>query len=245
MNDYADRMTQQNRDRSFKNRRPRDAATVIMLDKRDDRHHVLLGRRHDRHVFLPGKFVFPGGRVDATDGRAPAAAELDDTVVEKLLADMKRNGGSYRARALGLAAIREVFEETGIAIGRPHEGRLPKINQWNDFFGLGLAPDLSVLRFVARAVTPPGRPRRFDTRFFVVDMTETGHSTDEMMRPCDELDQLVWTPIDEASKLDMPAVTTVVLDELANRLPGDPHLKAPVPIPYYCWKRDRFVRYEI
>ena len=245
MNDYAERMTAANRDRSFKNRRPSDASTVIMLDRRDGRYHALLGRRHDRHVFLPGKYVFPGGRVDRSDGRMPAAAELRPDVTAKLLEDMKQGKGEHRARALALAAIREVFEETGIAIGRPQEGLRTRSSNWKDFYDLGLAPDLSVLNFIARAITPPGRPRRFDTRFFAVDMTETGHSTDEMMRPCEELDQLVWIPIDEADQLDTQPVTAVVLEELAGRLTHDPRLEAPAPIPYYRWVYDRFVRYEI
>ncbi|MCC0017352.1 MAG: NUDIX domain-containing protein [Rhodobiaceae bacterium] len=245
MKDYADRMTRANRDRSFKNRPPRDASTVILLDRSKGRYHALLGRRHDRHVFLPGKFVFPGGRVDRSDGRIPAAAELRPDVTDKLLLDMKRGKGARGARALALAAIREVFEETGIAIGRPYEGKPTRSPNWKDFFDLGLAPDLSVLHYVARAITPPGRPRRFDTRFFVIDMTETGHSTDEMMRPCDELDELVWIPVEDADKLDTQPVTTVVLEELAERLARDPLLTAPAPIPYYRWIRDRFVRFEI
>ena len=76
-------------------------------------------------------------------------------------------------------------------------------------------------------------------------MTETGHSTDEMMRPCDELDELVWIPVEDADKLDTQPVTTVVLEELAERLARDPLLTAPAPIPYYRWIRDRFVRFEI
>ena len=242
MKDYADRMTRANRDRSFKNRPPRDASTVILLDRSKGRYHALLGRRHDRHVFLPGKFVFPGGRVDRSDGRIPAAAELRPDVTDKLLLDMKRGKGAHGARALALAAIREVFEETGIAIGKPHDTCAPRATDWTDFFGLGLAPDLSVLRFVARAITPPRRPRRFDTRFFAIDMTQTGHSTDALMRPSEELEKLVWMPVTETSELKLPTITSVVLEELSGRLKEDPDLSRDLPVPYYHWVRGRFIR---
>lgn len=173
MTDYAQRMTEAEREQRWKNQRPRDASTVILLDRRESEPRVLLGRRHDRHVFLPGKYVFPGGRVDRGDGRVRAAAELDPRVQARLVNRMKQGQSLHRARALALAAVREVFEETGIAIGRPVPGIRSRARDWGAFYNLGLAPDLSGLRFIARAITPPRRPRRFDTRFFALDLTGT------------------------------------------------------------------------
>mgnify|MGYP000866471307 CR=1 FL=1 len=46
--------------------RPKDAATLILIDRSAETPKVLVGKRHDKVVFQPGKFVFPGGRVDAT-----------------------------------------------------------------------------------------------------------------------------------------------------------------------------------
>ena len=83
---------------------------------------VLMGKRHARHRFMPGKFVFPGGRVEPEDRRMAAAGVLDPHVEEKLNARVRRPSPNF-ARALALAAIRETFEETGLADRRPWLGR--------------------------------------------------------------------------------------------------------------------------
>jgi 8-oxo-dGTP pyrophosphatase MutT (NUDIX family) len=57
-------------------RRPVDAATLILVDRTAATPKVLVGKRHDKVVFMPGKFVFPGGRVDKTDNRVPVAAPI-------------------------------------------------------------------------------------------------------------------------------------------------------------------------
>ena len=46
---------------------PKDASTLILLDRSGSEPKVLMGKRHDRHVFMPGAYVFPGGRVDPID----------------------------------------------------------------------------------------------------------------------------------------------------------------------------------
>ena len=70
MNDPAQRLTEATRRRDHPNLRPRDAATLIIVDASGKKPKVLMGRRHERHSFMPGKFVFPGGRVDPADVRA-------------------------------------------------------------------------------------------------------------------------------------------------------------------------------
>src|SRR5215475_12174075 len=97
-------------------RRPRDASTLILVDRSGKVPQVLLGRRHDRHVFMPGKFVFPGGRVDPSDEHMPVARELDRHAEIRLLQRFPQ-GSPVRARALALAAIRETCEETGLLLG--------------------------------------------------------------------------------------------------------------------------------
>src|SRR5690606_13151979 len=103
------------------NVRPRDAATLILVDRTGATPRVLMGKRHAGHVFMPGKYVFPGGRVDSTDHTIPVATPLAPVVEEKLLRDTTKMGPA-RARALAVAALREICEETGICIGKPDTG---------------------------------------------------------------------------------------------------------------------------
>src|SRR5882757_7892219 len=90
-------------------RRPRDAATLILVDRTSAIPKVLVGRRHDKVVFQPGKFVFPGGRVDKTDNRIPVAAPVPRALETNLMKGSPRITPS-RARALAIAAIREACE---------------------------------------------------------------------------------------------------------------------------------------
>ncbi|MGI9525233.1 MAG: hypothetical protein ACR2PG_26685, partial [Hyphomicrobiaceae bacterium] len=101
--------------------RPRDAATVIIVDGGSSDPRILMGRRRHDQVFMPGKYVFPGGRVDPGDKGVASADELDGGEVEKLLYDMKGHASAVRARSIAIAGIREVFEETGLIIGKPLE----------------------------------------------------------------------------------------------------------------------------
>ena len=94
--------------------RPKDAATLILIDRSGDKPKVLVGKRHDKVVFMPGKFVFPGGRVDNSDNRVPVAAPITKALEDNLLKGSPKITPS-RARALAIAAIREACEETGSA----------------------------------------------------------------------------------------------------------------------------------
>src|SRR3954465_8547504 len=97
--------------------RPRDAATLILVDRSGTIPKVLVGKRHDNVVFMPGKFVFPGGRVDKTDNTHPVAAPIPKELEANLLKGSPKISAS-RARSLAIAAIREACEETGVPIGR-------------------------------------------------------------------------------------------------------------------------------
>ena len=214
--ELAERLQNEARLRKSPNVRPRDAATLILLDRSGATTLVLLGRRHAGHKFMPGKYVFPGGRIEPSDRRMSIAGPLDAIVEEKLNAQTKRPSPGF-ARALALAAIRETFEETGLAIGVTDHGAPPEAptGAWTRFAATGVFPALDGLDFVARAITPPRRPKRFDTRFFVADAALIAHRTPDVINPDAELVELVWTPIDEATKLDLPLITHVVLAELA------------------------------
>jgi 8-oxo-dGTP pyrophosphatase MutT (NUDIX family) len=209
---------------------PKDAATLILIDRSDARPKVLLGKRHERHVFMPGKFVFPGGGLDPTDEHMPVARELDKQAEMRLL-QRYPEGNPARARALALAAIRETREETGLLLGtRGQAANIPP-GPWEAFAEHGMLPDLSAIHFIGRAITPPGRPRRFDARFFTVDASAIAHRIEGVTGPDAELVELVWMPIKDAEKLDMPAVTSVMLEELDARIAEG--LGHDLPVPFY------------
>src|SRR5271155_906511 len=83
--DRAERLTRTIRDQTFPNLKPRDSATLILIDRTEKVPKVLLGRRHERHRFMPGKFVFPGGRVETKDRLIPTAAPLHARDTERLM----------------------------------------------------------------------------------------------------------------------------------------------------------------
>ena len=237
----ADQLTSTERERRWPNVRPADAATLIILDRRASVPQVLMGRRHAGHRFMPGKFVFPGGRIEAVDRRMPAANALHKRAETAMNALVVRPS-SARNRALALAAIRETFEETGLMIGTKDYGApdIEDAGPWASFREQGVFPDLEALQFVARAITPPRRPKRFDTRFFAVDRTAVVHEVPGVIGPESELVELVWVDLPRARELDLPAITTVILEELEARLAAG--FIPELPVPFYREVRGRFVR---
>lgn len=191
---------------------PKDAATLILHRGRGERAEVLLGKRASGSVFMPDKYVFPGGRVDPEDARAAAVNELRPEEAETLAWQAQ-----LPPRAYGLAAIRETFEETGLFVAA--SAALPGAHP--AFAARGLAPQLAPLTFIARAVTPPARFRRFDARFFLAD-AEAALCADCDPADSAELSDLRWVAIPEAlTSLDLPSVTRFVLGEAAARLLGE------------------------
>ena len=225
--------------------RPRDAATLILVERSErGPARVLMGRRHDRHRFMPGKFVFPGGRVEPEDKRMAAAGALDAYVEEKLNARVRRPSPGF-ARALALAAIRETFEETGLAIGVSDYGapENPPPGAWTRFAATGVRPALDAIDFLARAITPPGRPRRFDARFLIIDARFIAGRIEGAVHSDAELVELVWTPLDEARRLDLPTITRAALDDLKQALEGG--LDKSRPRPFYRELRGKRLREEL
>jgi 8-oxo-dGTP pyrophosphatase MutT (NUDIX family) len=222
------------------NQRPRDAATLILLDRTGPVPKVLMGRRHQRHVFLPGKFVFPGGSVDPADRVIPVAGELHPLIAERLTRCVSRPTAT-KVRAIALTAIRETFEETGLLIGRPSDvaAKIPD-GPWAEFAKAGIAPDLAALHFVARAITPPRRPRRYDTRFFAADISAVAHRIDRGTGADAELLELTWLPVAEASQLDLIPITKLVLRDLQAQI--DAGFSPDRPVPYYRMLHGKRVR---
>lgn len=219
--------------------RPRDAATLILLDRHGDQTFVLMGRRHASHAFMPGKFVFPGGRTDPGDSRVPVAEQLHPAEEAKLVGTGNR-ASAARARAIALSAIRETYEEAGLLIGRKGAFATAK-PEWQEFVRHGVCPSLEILRFVARAITPPGRVRRFDTRFLAAWKNDVAVALPGG-GPTNELEELVWLPLAEARQADIPTITRTILEELERRLVEDPQLQPGGPVPFYRMQRNRFRR---
>jgi 8-oxo-dGTP pyrophosphatase MutT (NUDIX family) len=240
MNRFVQRMNEVERDLTSPYVRPKDAATLILVDRSGPVPKVLLGKRHARHKFMPGRYVFPGGRVDPVDRLMPVARPLDPQAQAQLMKRLQRPSAT-KAQAFALAAIRETLEETGLLLGVRQEGpmKVPD-GPWKAFADAQFLPDLSVLRFVGRAITPPGRNRRFDARFFTADASAIAHRIEGVTGPDAELVELVWMPLGDAKQLDMPAVTGVMLEELGERIAdGFGH---DLPVPFYQHPRGRFTR---
>ncbi|WP_038367992.1 NUDIX hydrolase [Bosea sp. UNC402CLCol] len=244
MTDHTVTLTQAERARVTVNLRPKDAATMLIIDRNDARPKVLMGKRHESHKFMPGKYVFPGGRLDDGDRRMVATGALSQICEDRLLKRAVRPSAS-KARALALAAVRETFEETGLLFGSDEFGvpELAPEGSWSEFAGHGVFPDLSAITFVARAITPPRRPKRFDTRFFTIDASALAKKIDGVTGPDSELTDLVWVDFDEAKALDLPSITKVIIQEVEARIAGGfaPYL----PVPFYWEKRGSFVREEL
>lgn len=162
-----------------------DAATVLLLRDGPDGIEVAMLERHLRSDFAGGAWVFPGGRVEASDGEAGHWSGVDPAdLVVPLGADDERH-----ALAFLVATVRETFEEAGLLLAHRTDGRAltradlgtepfvtarDRLNDRDDRFDWdawlgeqGLVLDLGALALWSWWVTPEGLHRRFDTRFFV------------------------------------------------------------------------------
>lgn len=243
MNEAARQLSERERVRlgpgSGVSMKPKDAATLILVDRSGKRPRVLMGKRHHGHKFMPGKYVFPGGRLDAADR---AIKPLDD-----LCEDCARRLGQHvvkwtqgRGRALALASIRETAEETGLLIGKADEnGVTAKSEAWKPFVSKKIRPSLSALTFVARAITPPKRPKRFDTRFFLADRDSIGAELAGIVGADTELVSLDWLTFEDALDVELPNITKVVLKDIAERLKAG---RIAQPAPFYFYKSGGFQR---
>ncbi|MFK3778409.1 NUDIX hydrolase [Agrobacterium sp. NPDC089420] len=204
--------------------RPRDAASLILFDRSGPGIRVLMGQRSKAHVFMPGAYVFPGGKRDPRDHAMPFSGDLHPAVLHSLTTSASRRMSVAGARALALAAARELTEETGMDMG----------------LGTG-GPDLSPFRYVARAITPPGNVRRYDTRFFCCYADELRLDI-RLSRDSDELHDVQWLDITDLSGLNMPKITRTVLEDVTKLMIGDPSLPFESPARLYVTRHGRFIR---
>ena len=191
----------------------RDASTIILLRNRETEPAVLMGQRGAKAAFMPGKFVFPGGATDRNDEGLPASP-LEPADLARLAEE-----STVAPDTLAAAAIRELWEETGQILGTRGDWPDPP-RGWRGFAATGHVPHAAALTFFFRAVTPVGRPRRFDARFFLADAAALAGDADDFSRAEDELAHLQWVPLAEARRFDLPFITQVVLAELMAHISG-------------------------
>jgi 8-oxo-dGTP pyrophosphatase MutT (NUDIX family) len=196
---------------------PRDSATLILVRHGQDAPRILMGQRGRSASFMPDKFVFPGGALDPHDRELAPKTRLTDLCAARL---DRRCDSLGLGPALALAAIRETFEETGLAIGTADGGATADTapDGWREFVGRGLMPSLDRLRFVFRAITPPTRPKRFDARFFLAQADAVVGDLDDFSAASGELTHLQWVDLAQARALDLPFITRVVLAEVEEIL---------------------------
>jgi len=171
----------------------RAAATVVLWRDGVGAREVLMGQRGAGAAFMPSKYVFPGGACDPGDD-APAGF-----VAQACLHRLSRlcPPGAPAPQALIGAALRELVEETGLVL-----------------------QCRARLQFIFRAITPPGRSRRFDARFFLGPASDVAGDPEDFSAASDELGHLHWIGLGRARTLDLPFVTEVVLAEVVSLLAG-------------------------
>ena len=182
-------------------RRPvfaRHAVSLLLVREGSAGPEVLMGMRAAAHRFMPNRLVFPGGGVEAGDVKAAVAAEPSPG----LLGMLGRNAQPRLARALAVAAARELLEETGLGFGDP--------------------PRLDEMAYLCRAVTPPGSPIRFNARFLVAP----GEAVSGTLADSRELQDLRWRPVAEVGAGDVMEVTFAVLQRLREWLAMDEGARA-------------------
>ena len=119
------------------------------------------------------------------------------------------------------AAIRELWEETGLILGTPGGWDTTPPKGWETFAATGHRPTGEGLTYLFRAITPTVLPKRFDARFLMADAALLKTDPDDFSRADSELSYLQWIPLDEARNFKLPHITNVVLDDVAAAIGHD------------------------
>jgi 8-oxo-dGTP pyrophosphatase MutT (NUDIX family) len=195
------------------------SATIVLMREGHAALEVLLLRRVRTAGFVPGAFVFPGGRVDADDALAPLVDRLDGLTATRAAERLGlASDADPPAVAYYVAALREAFEETGLLVGRDRAGapapcahedatmrallrklrddevRLPSVLD-----RLGCRLDGGAVAYIGHWITPVVEPRRFDTRFFAAAVP----AGQEAVIHEAELSEAVWLTPAEALELNV------------------------------------------
>jgi 8-oxo-dGTP pyrophosphatase MutT (NUDIX family) len=226
---------------------PRPAATVVLLRDAAGGPEVLLMRRHRSSGFVPGAWVFPGGRVDAADS-GPA---LHERIRGLPVAPVP-------AVEYWTAGLRELFEETGVLLARAGAGdwvgdasssrRIDSLRRalmkgaaalLDVLEAMDLTLDASGMVHMAHWITPVVERRRYDTHFFAAALPE-GRSVQPDVR---EMTRAVWvTPVTALERFEqgtMPMVFPTVktlgalcgYDSVAHALDSLRHRQVPAILP--------------
>lgn len=188
--------------------RPRDAAALILWRTSAAGPELLMGLRHARHRFMPGVLVFPGGRVDPGDHRLPASSDLHPLT----RAQLETQATPARARAIAVAAVRELAEETGLVLGEQAGGVL--------------RPALAPLEYLCRAVTPPAFPVRFHARFLVAPAAAASGT----IGGSGELERIGWYALGALAEQPVAWITRQVVTEFSGWLALDTPARAARPL---------------
>jgi 8-oxo-dGTP pyrophosphatase MutT (NUDIX family) len=189
--------------------KPRDAATLLLWRRRGADFEILMGMRNAKLRFMPNRLVFPGGRVDPADRDGRVAAPLPAAT----LAALERRATARQAHAIGVAAARELNEETGLHLG-PAGSALP---------------DLSAVDYLCRAVTPPISPVRFNARFLMAP----AEAASGELAGSGELERLDWYGAAAALELDLAPITGKVLQEFLALMAMSPAQRAERPLIWF------------
>jgi len=167
---------------------PVPAATLVLLrDRSHGASDVLLIRRHSASKFAAGDFVFPGGKIEVSDGPADAAGwcrGVDASLAARVL---ELETAPHAALGHWVGVIRETFEEVGILLAWAPDGSPARVNgrrlaeyrracqaDHRTFWEMLRAERLTLatdgLVYFAHWITPEIQPLRFDTRFFAAAM---------------------------------------------------------------------------
>lgn len=179
---------------------PKPAASLLVV--RLPEREVLMGMRGAGHKFMPNRLVYPGGRVDAEDHAVTPASDMPSHVLRRL----ERAADPALARAIGIAAARELEEETGLSLGTP--------------------PALDGFDYLCRAITPETSSIRFDARFLMVDAARVTGT----LAGSGELEDLRWYPIEEALALDLAFATRSVMQKAVEWLALSPTERAAIEV---------------
>ncbi len=217
-----------------------DAASLVVFDRSGPEVRFLMGLRGHRHAFMPDHLVFPGGRAERSDRNLSPRFPLGADVMTRLMAETPAIFTPVRAVGLALAAIRETYEETGVFLAKP--GFFSDLSEsWCEFAANSMRPIPEVLVPIARAVTPPWFPRRFDTRFFLVERSHMSGDVDFAARPSDEFDEVCWiSPIEAAERFRLAPITSAVLAHAEARIRDGTEADASQPMPFLRCVRGTF-----
>jgi recombination protein RecT len=189
---------------------PRPAATIVLMRDGENGMEILLMKRSRSAGFVPGAYVFPGGRVDGSDATEEMLQRIDGLSRAGAADRLDLNDATPPAIAYYLAALREAFEETGILVAHNAQGDEPataaedeSINALRDDLmedrisfaetldRMGCRIDGEVIEYLAHWITPKPEPRRYDTRFFAAKVR---HGALPIVDPREMTDAVWITP---------------------------------------------------